>query len=221
MTLRYRVALFDLDGTLLDSAADLVASVQYALRQVDGRDPPDPDTIVMEIGKPLETILKELGYPHAEGDRVRFADSYRRHFAARFPDKTRPFPGVIETLDFLRRAGVRLGLVTTKHQAQAEFAVERTGLAGFFHYVHGWKEGRRHKPDPEPIEAAIRELGTATGDALMVGDSEQDILAAQAAGVASCAVAYGFRPVLMLKSLKPDFIIPRITDVVHIVVAEL
>jgi 2-phosphoglycolate phosphatase len=218
MTLRYPAVLFDLDGTLVDSARDLVNSVRFALGQVDDREPPDNDTILMEVGKPLEVILRELGYPHDETDARRFADSYRSHFAAHLADNSRPYPHTPEVLDMLREAGVRLAVVTTKHQSQAEVTVERLGLAGRFDHVRGWLEGRRHKPDPEPFLAAAARLGVEPARALVVGDTEQDILAAKAGGMDSVAVTWGFRPLLMLKALRPDFIISRITDLVPIVV---
>ena len=219
MRLRYRAAIFDLDGTLIDSARDLVESVVYALGCVDGREPPDGDTIIMEIGKPLETILRHLGYPSDEASTRQFVENYRRHFADHFPHHTRVFPGVHETLAVLRDAGVRLALVTTKHQTQAEHAVRKTGLDGYFHYLHGWSEGRRHKPHPEPVETALGKLGVPAAEAIVIGDTEQDIESAKAAGVATCAVAYGFRPVLMLRALRPDFLVARFSDIAHIVIA--
>ncbi|MFO7639082.1 MAG: HAD-IA family hydrolase [bacterium] len=216
--LRFDGVLFDLDGTLVDSARDLLNSVRFALAQVDPREPPDEDTILMEVGKPLEVILRELGYPHDEADARLFADSYRRHFAEHCTDSSKPFPYVPEVLGMLREAGAKLAVVTTKHQQQAEMTVERLGLADRFEHIRGWAEGRRHKPDPEPFLAAAAALGVEPKRALIVGDTEQDILAARAAGITSVAVSWGFRPLLMLKSLRPDFIISRPTDLVPIVV---
>jgi len=215
---RFSAALFDLDGTLVDSSHELVASVRDALLAVDPREPPDDDTILLEVGKPLETILRELGYPADENTAGRFVDTYRRVFAARLESAPpRLYPHVPETLGLLREAGVRLAVVTTKHQVQAELTVRAAGLAHRFDYVHGWAEGRRHKPDPEPVLVALRALGAQKDDAIMVGDTEQDILAAHAAGVTSCAVTYGFRPVLLLRTLRPDFIVSRFDDIGPIV----
>jgi 2-phosphoglycolate phosphatase len=217
--LRYQAVLFDLDGTLIDSADDLVASVKHALLHVDARRPPPDDVILMEIGKPLEVMLGDLGYPNDEATAADFAASYRDHYAVHFSDHTRPFPSARDALAFLREAGAKLALVTTKHQTQAEFVVEAMGLRSFFAYVHGWKEGRRHKPDPEPVRIALEKLGARPGEALMVGDSEQDMIAAKAAGVPTCAVTYGFRPLMLLRALRPDYMVSRIADLVHIVVS--
>lgn len=215
--LRFPAVLFDLDGTLADSSGELIASVHHALAQVDGREPPDRDTILMEVGKPLEVILRELGYPNGPEDARRFADSYREHFAANCGREAGLFPYVAEVLDALREAGARLAIVTTKHQEQAELTVARLGIADRFDYVRGWLEGRKHKPDPEPFLDAAARLGVEPGEALVVGDTEQDILAAQAGGMTSVAVTWGFRPLLMLKALRPDFIISRPTDLLGIV----
>ncbi len=221
-TLRFAAALFDLDGTLIDSAQDLVASVQQALKHVvPDREPPEGEDILVQVGKPLEVILRELGYPTDEATAARFVDTYRAHYAGHFNEHTRLYAGVEAMLEYLRSAGVKLALVTTKHQAQADFTVEAFGLAHWFDYVHGWQEGRQHKPHPEPVRTALQRLGVQPGDAIMVGDSEQDIESAKAAGVATCAVTYGFRPAWFLRSLRPDFLVSRATDIVPIVVADV
>ena len=218
--LRYAAVLFDLDGTLIDSEQDLTASVKHALRLVDDRKPPPDDAIIMEIGKPLEVILGNLGYPNDHETAAEFATGYREYYAEHCSDHTRPYPLTMEVLALLAEAGVRLALVTTKQQLQAELVVKGVGLHDFFSYVHGWREGLKHKPDPEPVLIALGKLGVQPPEALMVGDTEQDILAAKAAGVATCAVTYGFRPPMLLRTLKPDYTVTRITDVVHIVLAE-
>lgn len=209
--------MFDLDGTLIDSAQDLVCSVRFALAKVDPREPPDDDIILMEVGKPLEVILRELGYPHTEPDARLFADTYREHYARHLDEHSRLFPHVPEVLDALREAGAGLAVVTTKHQSQAELAVERFGIADQFDHIRGWCEGRRHKPDPEPFLEAAAALGVEPDRALVVGDTEQDIMAAQAGGMSSVAVSWGFRPLLMLKALRPDFLISRLPDILPIV----
>jgi 2-phosphoglycolate phosphatase len=216
---RYSAALFDLDGTLIDSSYDLIASVQHALRLVaPEREPPEGDDILGLVGNPLETILQRLGYPCGPKETRLFTDSYRAHYAEHFDEHTRVYPGVTEALARLRESRVRLALVTTKHQAQADFTVSAFGLRPFFDYVHGWAEGRQHKPHPEPVTTALAQLGVEALRAIMVGDSELDIEAARSAGVATCAVTYGFRPAWFLRTLRPDFLISGIGDLLPIVV---
>jgi pyrophosphatase PpaX len=215
--LRYRGVLFDLDGTLLDSGADLVRTVRYALQQVVSAEPPDEEDILMLVGLPLETILSRLGYPADEVQTNRFVTAYREHFLRHGTDSTRPFPHVVPVLERLKELGVRLGVVTTKHQSQAEVVLDRCGLDGVFDYVHGHLDGRRHKPHPEPVIVASGKLGLAVRDVLMVGDTELDIESGRAAGAATCGVTYGFRPVALLHQMRPDYLLRDVRDLVAIV----
>lgn len=220
-TLRYSAALFDLDGTLIDSGQDIVESVRRALGQVfSDRSLPEAAEVLALVGQPLETVVRQLGYPADAESTRRFAETYRAHYAEHYNDSTKVYPGIEELLAGLQQAGVKLGLVTTKHQQQAEFTLAGTGLTGYFDYIHGWLEGRKHKPDPEPVLTTLRQLAVSPGSAIMVGDSELDIEAAKAAGVETCAVTYGFRPAWFLKSLHPDFLVARVADIGPIVVSQ-
>ena len=219
--LRYPAALFDLDGTLIDSGQDIVESVRRALGLIpsDSSLPGDEEILVL-IGLPLEAVVRELGYPADKESTRRFAEAYRAYYAEHYNDNTKVYPGIEEVLAGLQQAGVRLGLVTTKHQQQAEFTLAGAGLSGYFDYVHGWLEGRRHKPDPEPVLTALSRLDVSPDSAIMVGDSDLDIEAAKAAGVDTCAVTYGFRPAWFLKSFHPDFLVARPADIAPIVVSQ-
>jgi pyrophosphatase PpaX len=214
---RYPFVLFDLDGTLIDSARDLVASVQHAFQKVDRREPPDAADILALVGSPLEKFPPALGYPSDPANLTLFADTYRAHYAEHFNDHTKLYPGIEGMLSALKAAGVKLALVTTKHQAQADFTARECGLLAWLDHVHGWREDRKHKPDPEPVRLALEALGGAPGQALMVGDSELDIEAGRAAGVATCAVGWGFRPAWLLKEYCPDFLVGAARDIVDIV----
>jgi 2-phosphoglycolate phosphatase len=218
---RYRAALFDLDGTLVDSGQDIVRSVRRALSQVfSGRELPADEDVLVIIGLPLESVVRELGYPADKESTRRFADVYRAYYAEHYNDNTKVYPGIKELLERLQQASVKLGLVTTKHQIQAEFTLAGSGLAGYFDYVHGWLEGRKHKPDPEPVLVSLNRLGVQPGSAIVVGDSELDIGSAKAAGVDTCAVTYGFRPAWFLKSFHPDFLVAHPADVAPIVISQ-
>jgi len=219
--LRYHAALFDLDGTLVDSGQDIVESVRRALGQVfSGRSLPEAADILVLIGLPLEAVVRQLGYPADTESTRRFAEAYRAYYAEHYSDNTKVYPGMEEVLAGLQQAGVKLGLVTTKHQSQAESTLTGAGLSRYFDYVHGWLEGRRHKPDPEPVLTALSRLDVSPGSAIMVGDSELDIEAAKAAGVDTCAVTYGFRPAWFLKSFHSDFLVARPADIGPIVVSQ-
>jgi 2-phosphoglycolate phosphatase len=219
--LRYSAVLFDLDGTLIDSGKDVVAAVRHALSQTfPGREQPADEEILVLIGQPLESVVRALAGGVDDESAHRFADVYRAYYAEHFNDNTKVYPGIRELLEMLRGAGVKLALVTTKHQTQAEFTLAGSGLAGCFDYVHGWLEGRKHKPDPEPVLVALRSLAVQPGAAIMVGDSELDVQSGKAAGVDTCAVTYGFRPAWFLTSFHPDFLVAHPADIGPIVVSQ-
>jgi pyrophosphatase PpaX len=218
ITLRYGAALFDLDGTLIDSGQDLVASVRHAVESAfPGHEAPDADDVLVQVGRPLEVIARELGYAASDADVGRFVEAYRAYYADHFNDHTEAYPGVEELLGYLKTAGVKLAVVTTKHQTQADFALAGCGLSRYFDYVHGWQEGRQHKPHPEPVVTALARLDAEARDAIMVGDAELDIEAARAAGVDVCAVTYGFRPAWLLRSYHPDYLVAAAADIGPIV----
>ncbi|MEO0079319.1 MAG: HAD-IA family hydrolase [candidate division WOR-3 bacterium] len=219
MALRYQTVLFDLDGTLIDSQKDIIAAVRHGLSQTGIDDPLDPEDILGHVGKPLDEVLKGLGYHLSEPDVQRFITAFRNFYARHFQDNIRLYPHVIEVLKRLRAAGVRTGIVTTKMQNQAELVAQATGVSALVDHIHGWTEGRQHKPNPEPVLTALRALGAEPTGSLMVGDAEVDILAARAAGLDTCAVTWGYRPAPYLNSFRPDYLIADLRDLVPIVIA--
>ena len=178
---------------MLDSRQDLSEAVQYALKSLDSREPPDSDEIINQVGKPLSIITHNLGYNFSQDQITLFEKTYRAYYEKHFQDHTKIFPGVIDTLKKFQANGIKMAVITTKHQLQADMAVEAFGLAKYFHYIRGWLEGRQHKPDPEPVFAVLKALDSLPEQALYIGDSEQDVLCGQAAKVDTCAVTYGFR----------------------------
>jgi phosphoglycolate phosphatase len=215
----YDAILFDLDGTLIDSAEDLVQAVQHAFVRL-GVEAPDRSIIIRNVGRPLVDFPELLGRDFTDRQRRDFVRYYRAYYSLHCGDHTTCFPGVIVTLERLRSAGLKLAVITTKSQDQAEGTVRTVGLSRFFGYVRGMSDGRKPKPDPEPLLETIKELGVQPIDVLMVGDSEQDILAAQGAGVDSCACLYGFRDPDYLLSLEPTYHINSFSELLGIALVQ-
>jgi HAD superfamily hydrolase (TIGR01549 family) len=195
----------------------LSGAVQYALRSLDPREPPTGDEIIAEVGKPLASITHNLGYNFSKAQITLFENTYRSYYEKHFQDHTKIFPGVFETLEEFKARGFKMAVITTKHQLQADMVVKAFGLNKYFQYIRGWLEGRQHKPDPEPVFAALKVLDTLAKQSLYVGDTEQDILCGQAAKVDTCAVTYGFRSAEYLKSLNPTYIIDHFADILSII----
>jgi 2-phosphoglycolate phosphatase len=217
--LRYSCVLFDLDGTLIDSETDLVAAVQHGFGAA-GAEPPERTAIVSHIGKPLRDFPRLIGRSFTEEQVRVFADAYRVFYAEHCMDHSFPYPGVRETLEQLKTAGIRLGVVTVKRQDQAEGTLKKADLARYFDHIRGWSEGQKLKPDPEPLLETIAALQARAEDTLMVGDSEQDIFAAQAAGIDVAACLYGFRDPEYLRSLKPTYEVMSFEELAPIILAE-
>jgi pyrophosphatase PpaX len=183
---RFPVILFDLDGTLVDSAAVILASFHHATETVLNRRVSDEQILAQVGGTNLEAQMALL-----DPDRVdELVEVYRAHNDPSY-DSLACFAGIVEVLGALKRDGRRLGVVTAKRRPTVERVFAGVGIGEYFDVVVGSDSTMRHKPDPEPILHALAELGAQSGQAAYVGDSPFDMAAARAAGVYAVAVAWG------------------------------
>ncbi len=216
----YRTVLFDLDGTLLDTAAMIITSLRHALALHLDYDPGDA-LLLAGIGTTLHDQLRE----HAIRARSRsvdealvrgLAETYIEHNHGIHDALVGAFPGVVEVLDHLRGAGVRLGIVTSKGKAIAERGLDLCGLRAHFEVVITAEDVERHKPHPEPVHTALRALGVSAAHALFVGDSPHDVNAGNAAGVATGAALWGPFPRDVLRPSGPTHWLDRVGDVLKL-----
>ena len=183
----FRAVLFDLDGTLIDSVPLIVASMQHAFA---GRErAPSGKEWVALIGTPLEAMIRRWG--EDEADVAILRERYKEHQWAHHDAMVKAFPGVPEVLEALTGRGVRMAVVTSKLEPSARRSLEFLGLARHFQAVVGLESTVRHKPDPEPVRHALGVLAAAPGQAVFVGDSPHDVVAGNAAGVATVAALWG------------------------------
>lgn len=201
---RYDHVLFDLDGTLIDSASCIVASLELAF--VDhGLEAPRRDRIVHLMGVPLEKSMAMLD-PRASDVRVRDAmiATYREHYARLTPTMVTAFPGIVELVRDLRERGVRTAIVTSKKTAPAEMNLRHVGLAPHIDVVIGSDQVSAYKPHPETAHHALAALGASSpARALVVGDASFDIDMGRSAGCDTCAVAWGAHDAESLRALRP------------------
>lgn len=206
--------VFDLDGTLIDSAPD----IQGALNRLLGEhDLPALDlaTVKSMIGDGTATLIERgfaaLGAPVPPellpARNARMLELYAQHAT----ELTIPYPGVIETLESLAASGRRIGICTNKAQGLAEQVIAEMGLAPLIEITVGGDTPAGRKPDPAPLLAAIRLLGASPADTLMVGDSLNDVEAARAAGVKVALVTYGYHH-QEPRSLGADLLLDRIDE---------
>lgn len=207
---------FDLDGTLIDSADDLVQATIHSLHGL-GIDPPPPEVIIGYVGGGARGLLQDSMGEAATPERLEaglaaFIDYYGAHLL----DHTLPYPGVEEVLRhfFATRP---LAVITNKPEAFSRTILEGLGLAGYFREILGYDSVERKKPHPEGILQALHGWGVEPTRAVMVGDSDHDILAGKAAGTVTVAVAYGFKSSEELLSAGPDYLIHDIRELIELV----
>ncbi len=179
------VVVFDLDGTLVDSLEEILASFRYVLAAA-GLPVPDEARLRGWVGLPLRDTFLKLAPPEAVDDLVA---AYRRHYLARLGERSRPYPGVPERLAELRSRGFALAVATTKRTGPARELLRRVGLLGFFDHVQGTDGGMAPKPAPEVVVRAV--AGAGGRGVAMVGDTVHDVAAARAAGLPAYAVTWG------------------------------
>lgn len=205
--------LFDLDGTLVDSIALLVKSMEYAFEGRTRR-PPVPEWIQL-IGTPLDAMLGRWAESDADVELLRAR--YREHQIAQHDAMTRPYPGTVDAIRTLHAEGHALAVVTSKLEAGARRSLKFIGVEECFAAVVGIDHTVRHKPDPEPVLHALATVGVAPQRAIFIGDSTHDMHAGRAAGVLTGAALWGPYTREDLAPTTPDHWLTGMGDVVPLV----
>ena len=201
--MRFRTVLFDLDGTLIDSGAIILASMRHAAEVVLGRAIPESELMAAVGGPGLVEQMSALDFARTD-ELVR---AYREHNEPLHAG-LQCCPGVLEVLATLKREGRRLGIVTAKRRATVQLAFDVVPMEHLFDVVVGADDTERHKPHPEPLLAALERLDSPPAEAAYVGDSPFDVRAARAAGVHAIAVTWGsIHPEERLALEQPDALV--------------
>lgn len=190
--------VFDLDGTLVDTAPDLIATLNAVLAR-EGYGTVAYEEARTMIGggarHMLARALTQQGIAIAPGDLDRLFADFIAYYAAHIADHSRPFPGLEPALDLMAGDGARFAVCTNKLEQLAVLLLERLGLAGRFAAICGQDTFGIAKPDPELLRQTIARAGGEVGNAVMIGDSAADVAIARAAGVPVIAVDFGYSDV--------------------------
>lgn len=203
----FPVYLFDVDGTLLDSAPDICGAVRETLDGTAAR-PVDEAYLQTYIGHHLFDLWEDLIPGVSRQEKEDLLTRYRQIYAARGHSSTRVYEGVSDTLS---RLGGRKSTATTKSTATVRTILGMFGLLPHFDHVQG-TDGFPAKPAPDVVLKSLEVMQVEPSEVLLVGDSETDIAAGQAAGVKVCAVRYGYGNRGKMTALRPDYWIDSLQE---------
>ncbi len=206
-----KMVVIDLDGTLVDTAVDIVESANRMLRDL-GLPERDPAAVAGWIGNGVARLVKRAltGEMEAEPDEAQFEQAYAlflEHYEANLTRQSRPFPGVMEGLEWLKGQGFWLVCITNKVERFTLPLLRALGLDKYFALVLSGDSLPRQKPDPLPLVHACQHFGIAPTQALLVGDSGNDVRAARGAGMPVICVDYGYNHGRDIRAEQPDAVI--------------
>ena len=214
--LAVKVIMIDLDGTLLDTAEDLALSANLMLKDLNM---PEQSTATIRsyIGKGIQKLVKRTltGQLDGEPDAALFAKAlpiYEQHYANNLSRNTRPYPGVVEGVAALQQAGFRLACITNKAEAFTLPLLRATGLFDKFEIILSGDSLPKKKPDPLPLTHICKHFNAQPHEALLIGDSLNDAIAARAAGCHVFCVTYGYNEGRNVYELDCDAIVESLVD---------
>ena len=214
--MKYIIAIFDLDGTILNTLEDLADSTNYALKTY-GYPERTMDEVRQFVGNGIRKLMERAvpeGTPVEEIDRVHetFTAQYKVHCA----DKTRPYDGIMELLQNLKKDGCKLAVVSNK----ADYGVQelcKQYFDGIFDFAVGEREGIRKKPAPDSVNEVLKTLGCSRDRAVYIGDSDVDIQTAANAQMDHIIVEWGFRDVPFLIAKGAKVLVEKPEEILEIV----
>ncbi len=200
--------LFDLDGTLIDSKADIAHSVNYALAQEAFPTLPQK-TIEGFVGRGLMHLVRDVIGSPTEQQVKKVAQNFWDHYLEHLLDHTQIYPGVKEFLESYPK--IEKGIVTNKPYAFSKKILEGLKIDSHFRWLIGGDSLPHQKPSPKILDPIFQELGKIP-PTLFVGDSKIDIDCGKAAGILTCGVTYGFREAEELIAAQPDYLIHHFSE---------
>lgn len=205
----FPLVVFDLDGTLVDTAPDLISALNWVLDR-EGLPPVPIEAARKMIGQGARRLIErglELeGREMGMADVTRLTTDFIDHYAAHIADASRPFDGLIEALDELEAAGYRFAVCTNKLEWLSKLLIEQLGLSSRFQAICGADTFGVSKPDPVILQQTVARAGGSMSAVVMVGDAGPDIGVARRAGIPVIGVEFGYTEI-PIAELKPDLVI--------------
>lgn len=217
------LAVFDLDGTLIDTAPDLIDSLNYTI-DAYGLEPVTYEHVTHLVGHGARAMIERAfvlrGHPLEETEYPAMLERFIAHYQAGMPGKGKPYPGIVEALQRLKDAGYLLAVCTNKLEGLARTLVTTNGLLDHFAVITGGDTFTVRKPDAAHLLETVKRAGGDPARTVMIGDSLNDILVAKNANVPSIAVPFGYsdRPIA---DLEPSHIISHYDELTPELLAKL
>ncbi len=211
---RLEALLFDLDGTLLDSAPDIAQALNHMLTD-DGRPPLSLDQVKSMIGDGVMELCRKAllatGGVMAD-DLYPYVQKHIAHYRKLPPDPQQIFPGVREALDELAKAGVKMGVCTNKSESSTVAILTQLDLIRYFGFIAGGDTFQVHKPNPGHVMGVLEALAVGTAGAAFIGDGPNDVIASKRAGIPCIVVTHGYGQ--DYDELEADAMIPDISSMI-------
>ena len=217
-----RLAIFDLDGTLLDTRKDIADACNHALRMC-GCPERRLEEYNMLVGRGIMNLFRN-SLPSDRRDEetvLKMKECFVPYYNEHIADSTRPYPGILDMLDSMKNAGIEVAVASNKYQEGTELLVDRYfGRYGFCSIL-GQRDGRPIKPDPEIIHEIIESVpGISVDEIVYCGDSDVDMLTGRNAGVRTIGVTWGFRTREELSACKPWLLVENPEEITKAVIQD-
>ncbi len=213
-----KLIIFDLDGTLINTIADLAQSTNYALAQL-GYPTHEEAKYKFMVGNGINKLF-ERALPEADRNEInilKVREKFIPHYDNHNSDKSLPYEGISKLLNQLHSDNIKIAVASNKYQSATSKLIDFYFPEIHFEAVLGQREGFKPKPDPSIIYDILKTTHVEKKDVLYVGDSGVDMQTALNAEVTSCGVSWGFRPRKELEEFKPDYIIDQPEEILKIV----
>lgn len=209
-----KLAIFDLDGTLLNTITDLGKACNYALGEM-GFAPHPIQAYAYMVGNGVRNLMKKAQQDADEETIDKLLELFKQYYDQHCLDTTKPYPGIVDLLENLRSENIALAVASNKYQYATQKIIEGTLSQFEFVAVEGQREGRNRKPDPSIIFSILEKFPVAKSDVLYIGDSGVDIECAKRACVESIGVTWGFRPASELRRANADHVVSHPSEILE------
>lgn len=213
-----KLVIFDLDGTLLNTIADLAHSTNYALNKL-GYPTHEIEKYNFMVGNGIDKLF-ERALPEGEKSKenvLRVRKEFVPYYDIHNADDSRPYPGIPELLSYLQDAGIQITVASNKYQAATQKLIDHYFPEIHFTAVFGQREGIKVKPDPTVVFDILEVAKVTKEEVLYVGDSGVDMQTAANARVTACGVTWGFRPRAELEEFSPQYIVDTAEEIKRLI----